>query len=1236
MKHRNSRFYFFYVPVLLIVFFSAKWSEKKFYENSPSRWHYSQFEKILHEKEYELDRLLAETESYFDTLQEGHDLFSFFSPRFYRESQNDGLSVFYFQNGQLEFWTDNLIPMPLSVDLLPEGNVLSLGNSFYYGKRIRFGNNTLVGLILIKTENPYENRFLQNGFQEEFNISEDVKLVLNPEENLPSILNKKGEFLFALDYSLSDNNLPLMRTLSIIGYFLFAVGLLLFIRIWLHKQKGRNKNLYVLLSMVVLIILARLLAELRLPSVIFDLDLFSSVKYRSIFLFSSIGDLFVAILIVFFVMYNFYVDYSFSAERVKSSPTLRVSLLSIFLLLSIVLYSFNVLVFSSLIVDSSISFETFKVLELSIFTFLGFLMFAFLYVSYILLTDKIIMILQMAGQKKYALLFVILQVALIALIGISCIIPHFNSESVVLAAITSGLTYYYRYREKKDYRFSNFIVFVIIFSVFTLVEVSRFVGIKQEMEMKMMAVNLAAEHDPIAEILFVDISDRLENDRELEEILYSNFFEFDYLYKTLDRKYFSGFWDKYDFQVTLCRPDDKVYVVPPEDAWYPCYSFFREDILANGLLVPGSDFYYLDNLNGRISYFYLKTFREGSDEELTLFIELDSRLFAEGLGYPGLLLEDSFTGESEQYSYAKYNEGSLITSKGDFSYSTRSDVYISGKEGFDFFKLDNFDHLTYFLDSKNLIIVSKPSAFWVDMLISFSYIFGFYFITLVLLLSFSRIGPLSFRLRWDFKNKIQFSINSVLLVSFVLFGAGTVYFSIIQYKSRQLEILEEKVQSVYVELIHKLEYETDLSDWRSDSYYNLNELLSKFSNVFYTDINLFREDGNLLATSRTEIYDIGLISRRMNAQAFLEMNSNKRSKYVHNERIGNLRYISVYVPFVNADNDVLAYLNLPYFTRQDELTTEIANLVVAIINVVFLLSLLSFTLALFVSNTITYPLRLIQNSIARLSLNEKNEKINYTSRDEIGGLVREYNNMVDQLQQSAEMLAKSERETAWREMAKQIAHEIKNPLTPMKLMVQHLQRTYSEKGGGIDRQVDKTSRMLIEQIDDLSAIATEFSNFAKMPSAKNEKLDLSKKLRDTIELFTDYERCSISLKIIPKNKLYVYADREQISRVFINLVKNAIQSVPKSETGVIEMILQRKGDMALISIKDNGKGIPEDIRDKLFQPNFTTKSSGMGLGLAIVRNIVFTAGGRIYFDTEPGKGSTFYVELPLMKNVNEG
>jgi nitrogen fixation/metabolism regulation signal transduction histidine kinase len=284
------------------------------------------------------------------------------------------------------------------------------------------------------------------------------------------------------------------------------------------------------------------------------------------------------------------------------------------------------------------------------------------------------------------------------------------------------------------------------------------------------------------------------------------------------------------------------------------------------------------------------------------------------------------------------------------------------------------------------------------------------------------------------------------------------------------------------------------------------------------------------------------------------------------------------------------------------------------------------------SNTITQPLRLVQEKFALINLRGKNTKIEYDQEDEIGSLVKAYNEMVDQLERSAEIMAKSERESAWREMAKQIAHEIKNPLTPMRLSIQHLQRTWNDKSENWDEQLSRLSKTIIDQIDNLSAIATEFSNFAKMPQTNNEQLNIVTLLKETMELFDGTENMKLNLNLNGLSEVYVYADKEQLSRVFINLIKNAQQACVEGRQAEISVSLYTTSEKVTVKVRDNGKGIPEDIRDKMFQPNFTTKSSGMGMGLAIVKSIVKNARGEIFYTTEVNKGTTFTVEFPVFKD----
>ncbi len=278
---------------------------------------------------------------------------------------------------------------------------------------------------------------------------------------------------------------------------------------------------------------------------------------------------------------------------------------------------------------------------------------------------------------------------------------------------------------------------------------------------------------------------------------------------------------------------------------------------------------------------------------------------------------------------------------------------------------------------------------------------------------------------------------------------------------------------------------------------------------------------------------------------------------------------------------------------------------------------------------------MLGDGLASVGVGKKSEHLVYTGNDEIGALVKQYNRMVDEIEESTHKLANSEREYAWREMAKQIAHEIKNPLTPMKLNVQQLYKSWKDKAPGFDKLLERFTKNQIEYIDNLSTIATAFSSFAKMPGNNPVELNLLDQIRSMLELFKNTANITFNVNWPHESKVMIFADREHINSVFANLIKNGIQSIPQGHAGVISVNMEIQSDKVVISIGDNGSGIPEDLQWKLFTPNFTTKSSGMGLGLSIAKKYIENANGRIWFESAAGMGSVFFVELPLIYTVEK-
>jgi nitrogen fixation/metabolism regulation signal transduction histidine kinase len=315
---------------------------------------------------------------------------------------------------------------------------------------------------------------------------------------------------------------------------------------------------------------------------------------------------------------------------------------------------------------------------------------------------------------------------------------------------------------------------------------------------------------------------------------------------------------------------------------------------------------------------------------------------------------------------------------------------------------------------------------------------------------------------------------------------------------------------------------------------------------------------------------------------------------VHARRKGSaIIYLSIYSPVRDENRRVYAYINIPYFTSKPELELEISNFLVTIINLNAFIFLVAGLIALLITNRITRSFAIISDKMKEVNLGRHNEEITWNRNDEIGELVIEYNKMVTKLGESADALAKSEREGAWREMARQVAHEIKNPLTPMKLSIQYLQKAINNNQDNVKELSANVANTLVEQIDHLSKIAADFSQFANIGNTNVELVDL----HDVLSSLKDLYQSDPNVKLLwypVNNKVMISADKTQMNRLFTNLLANAVEACNSAD--LCQIIIDEKGigENIIISIKDTGEGIPPEMQDKIFVPNFTTKSSGTG------------------------------------------
>lgn len=722
----------------------------------------------------------------------------------------------------------------------------------------------------------------------------------------------------------------------------------------------------------------------------------------------------------------------------------------------------------------------------------------------------------------------------------------------------------------------------------------------------------ANERDPLIENLLFTLDSLILIDEKVKNLAQEPWENQEALDKHFNGNYFAPYWSKFDVRVTAFFKGDSM-LIQPDDRVVACHDYFDEQIEQSGEQL-NENLWFIRNVEGISAY--LMELKLGP--QLRLVLELDSKIDEKGLGFPDLLIDKKNQTKPywSGYSYARYYEGQLIDQYGEFEFHYELPGYFTKVDSIQEVIEESHSHLVYRYDGDKTIVISKQIPQLRPWLKSFSYQFCWFSVFMALLYLLWWLFSDKEGTQLDFKSRMQISMVGILMFSLILVASGTIYYLVEQHNEKNELSIEEKIKSVQIELEHKLGAEKSLGVRQQDY---IQSLMIKFSKVFFTDINLFDLNGNLLASSQPKLFNEGLISTKVNPMAYEKILIDHRSFFTHTETIGDLSFLSVYVPFTNDKGEVMAILNLPYFSQQEVLQNQVNQFLVTIINIYVFLMVLGTILTLLIYQRLTRPVRLIQDQFKKLTLQGGNELLDWKGNDEFGELIRAYNKLLLELSDSADRLARSEREGAWKEMAKQVAHEIKNPLTPMKLSIQHFQMTADPSSDDFKDRLKNMSSNLIEQIDILSNIATEFSSFAKLPDAKFEEVDLLKTLETTCSLYEN--EISISLDL-GKEDIKLNADKDQLTRVFNNIIKNAIQAT--HQNGSLEIRVDNQ-ENTTVYFKDNGHGIDEETAKKIFVPNFTTKNSGSGLGLAMVKSILEQMGAEISFESEVGKGTEFKI-----------
>ncbi len=1116
---------------------------------------------------------------------------------------------FILENDEIFYWNNSKIS-PYDIDFkgYKEGvSVVKLPTGWFLLKKHTSSDLIITLLTKIKPEYSIKNNFLQDHGEGEFIIPEYFD-VSGEKSNLESdAVNLNGEFLCNL--SINETTFVYDDNYLILASYIIGVLFIVLFTLFSKKENSTTREIMIRYSIasLILAIFWILIQVGEMPFAIASMSIFHDQAMIGI----SKGILIISS--VFLLIFSI-ISY-WTLQRIKDIELGTIETTIFYIIQTLyILFSLYIVWKSSFILDNRILETTFNKSSNIIFD-ITILMIINLGIYFLLR-------LSLSGSVKNnspIIIPVIVQIITIVVISLLLEIPILILSIVLVLTITLVIMKYYFWNSISDNLIKNLVVIIILSGVSSLI-VNITLSDETDKYQKYIASVLSKDKDIVLEERLNPTLEKISRDTFLNKVFQTDSVG-DAVDKYLRNKYFVDDFDWYDIQVTACDPNELIEIQPNKEV-FGCQQYF-DNLISEFTMETSSPFLNIFNSSGEGYYYIAKLEKTG----FNIYIEIISSHVPEGLGYPELLVDnESQVLNLTDFSFAIYEDDILVYKFGDFAYKTAfsSNADINFNH---FHNQEGYRHLAEQKNENSVLIVSRK----ITPLTLRGFLFSFIFllltiITLVVYFLTSAKRALDL-FRMNYKTRLQTFVISALTITFSLITVSTLLFIQENTKQEMEKQLLEKTNSVLIELQHKL---SDVKDLNNEDREVLYSLLRKFSLVFFSDINLYNDGGELIATSRPEIFEKNLLSPLINPKAYVAIFDDNKLNYITEESIGSMDYYSSYVPINLSSYKPIGIVNLPYFARQSEYTRSYYIMFSYLINIYVLIGIITTIIAVIFSRYLTRPLALLQKSISGIRIDKQNERIEWNKNDEIGILISEYNRMVDKLEQSADLLVRSERESAWREVAKQIAHEIKNPLTPMKLNVQYLEKAYKNNDPGFATKLESVSSSLITQIDTLNNVAEMFSDFAKNSSSTYEKTDLKKILTTSVQLFDKRPNLSINVNFKVDGENMVMGNEKDILRVVNNILKNAVQATDGLD-GIIDIQITDDGNYSVVTITDNGKGIPDNSKSSIFQPYFTTKSSGTGLGLAIVKNIINEVGGEVSFVSREGKGTTFTIKLRKVK-----
>ncbi|NET36161.1 MAG: hypothetical protein F6K19_29735, partial [Cyanothece sp. SIO1E1] len=1129
----------------------------------PGLPHYAEkISRYLQLQESKVQRYFQEEDLFMD-LYQGH--IKKYHPlkeenfRLIEEMAQEEFALYLLESDSIVAWNHNNIKIPdkwLPSQLHAEGPIFASSRSGFfslYYKDLTFSGDTLTLLaaVPIKKLYPLESPYLSSGFTADLLIPASIEL--SSGEGIPVKSSQGQVFCFVKsDKRLIDP----IRQLWVLSAFALAFLLLSFSFNRVAIIIGRKYNFLYGLGIVLLTTLGIRHAILRL--------LFGKESIWNLFTANlalegwnkSLIDLIVSSLLLFWLTTFFHREFK-PFYKIPAKAYRRWILAGLGYLAVLAALSINNLQFKFLVLHSGLQFDFQTIFNLGLSSFAAICSLLLLLISLFIFSHRILLSVLTLELNRKERFYIAVAATLLSFPVLSSLFPDFHAIglSLVYLSFILGLEIYI---ESNVSSLTGLVFWLFICAVSAAVLLYRYKLVKDFDTQLEYAKVLADPSDPIAEPQMAQLGQELAQDtvliNHLQKLSNDTLFEHPLWHQIIDKKLIEKNYLFNNYQYN--------FHVFPNKKGRPPISLARASAIYNlsqdksaSLATSYSKLHLVPSYDNVANYFYLDTIYLGSDSiPTTCILSFQFREPTPSKVYTELLLDAPYKGLSElsTYDYVVFQGRRTV-----FFHGTPTERLLlqAQKLPADTFgtKINSIRSDIYYKGHHNLsVVIGKAGGGYTKPWSLFSFLFAL-FILMVLVIAFfdywfSSLPPgLGFRLqgRQSLRNRIQLAVIALVLGSFLIIGIVTVTFFSQSSDTYHSSRLSRKVSAIQQDI------QRDLAKYPQNwpKNFDLGALVSSTSNIHNMDINYFDLEGRLLSSSTRFIFDRNIVAPLMSPVALKALKQPTRTSFYLDEQIGKLAYRTAFVTLRNGQREIIAYLGLPYYSEGRNLRTDLYDFMGTILNVYVLLLLVAGVIAIAVANSVTDPIAKIGEKLSRFELGQS-EPLEWKNKDEIGQLIAEYNQMIRKLEESTAKLKQSEREGAWREMAKQVAHEIKNPLTPMKLGIQHLMRVQQTQPERAAEMLDKMAGNLIEQIENLSRIASEFSNFAKMPKANRQIVALNEVVNSVYQIFKETPDGSDLLYMeLPDEPIEVFADKGQIIQVLNNLIKNAIQAIPDDRQG---------------------------------------------------------------------------------------